>query len=341
MATTPLDPLAILDSLEIQNSSSITAGKTANKKYNNLLKYLNVTSYSQLQVFYRCPRKFQMAKERAAFHAASSDFDTVENVDFAFGHAVGAGIQNFMIHKDLNKALFNATLAWTIDFDGEIKKKKKSLTSAMIAVEKFVYGVVDGELGDWELLYLPNSKPAVETAVELDCGNGFKHYLHMDLALRNKYTKKIAVVDCKTTGLDGAEEAMYANSPQALSYAIPLEAALPEELVDYDVMYAVYSSSAREWSVLTFTKSVLDQAEYIKDLLLTQDQIKMYADLGFFPKRGDACFDYFRRCEFFGECNLTADQPLPTLEVDKSAETVDYSVSLDDVIATIKQRKRK
>lgn len=332
------DALSLLDSMSVQTSSSLaTYASTSNKAYDELVKHINVTSYSQLEEFYRCPRKFQKRKEQAAT-GGSRDFS---NIDFAFGHAVGAGVQNYLITEDINTALFNAVMAWNIDFFMEAPKKRKSLWNAMIAVEKFAFQARTDLLDEWELLYLPSGKPAIETSFSLHCGSGFKHYLHMDVALKNRRSKKIAVVDVKTTGFGEPEEALYANSSQALSYSICLEHALQTELASYEVFYLVYSSPERTWQLLPFAKSGLEQAEYIKDLLLTQNTIRTYNEMRFYPKRGQACYDFRRRCEYFGECNITADEPLPELDEDKEAEKVDYVVDLIAVIERLKQRKKE
>ncbi len=279
-----------------------------------------------------------MAKERAAFGVVSAGFDL--NVDFSFGHAVGSGIQNYLITGDLTKALFACVMAWTAGFHASILKKSKHITAAMIAVEKFAGTVMPSQLDDWELLILPGGKPAIEISFSFHCGNGFKHYGHMDIALRNKRTGKIMVVDCKTTGFAEAEESLYANSSQALSYAVMLEACLPQEILTYEVMYLVYSSTEREWTPLPFTKSVMDQAEFVKDLLMTHDTIKAYDDVRFYPKRGNACYEYFRRCEFYGECNLTSDERLPLLAEEDEAENPDYVVDLQSVINNLRNRRK-
>lgn len=329
---------AVMDLLEQESiqTSDLTHKATSGKDYKRLTRYANVTSFSQLEILDRCPRKFQKVKERAAFNQSYSE---VSNVDFAYGHAVGAGVQNFMIHKNLDKAWLNAMLAWSADWDASIPKKRKNLWSALIAVQKFAAVWAD-QLEDWELLILPSGKPAIEVAFSLHCGNGFKHYLHMDIAVRNKRTKRIAVWDCKTSGFSEAEESLYANSTQALSYSLTLQAALPdEELMDYDVYYLVYSTTSREWTLLPFTKSPLEAAEFVKDLVLTQENITTWQDLNFYPKRGIACYDFMRRCEFFGECNMTEGKPLPVLAAEDEAEEVDYIIHLDEVIASLKARR--
>jgi len=329
--------LSLLETETVQTSTSLTHGATSKKEYKALLKNSNVTSFSQLEVLRRCPRKFQKMKEQAAF--SQSYLEQTQNIDFAYGHAVGAGVQNFLITKSLDKAWLNAMLAWSAEWDATIPKSRKNLWGALLAVEKFVHVYAD-QLSEWELLILPNGKPAIEVSLSLHCGD-FKHYLHLDIAMRHAVTGKISIWDVKTSGFQDAEEALYANSDQALSYAIALEAALGTAVFEYEVYYLVYSSTQRTWTLLPFSKNALDSAEFVKDLVITQDLIRNYDEMRFFPKRGQACYDFFRRCQFYGECNITSDERLPTLAAEDEAEEVDYVVSLESVIDSLRAKREK
>lgn len=335
--TTLRDAWALLEATTVQTSknSPLTHGATSKKNYGRLLQYRNVTSYSQLEQFYRCPRKFQLQKERAAFNAG---YEQGMNVDFAFGHAVGSGIQHYLMTRNLPESWINAMLAWSADWESEIAKKRKNLWGALIAVEKFVHVWADS-LDEWELVIMPDGKPAVEVSISIHCGNGYKHYMHVDLVMRNRRTGKIAVWDAKTTGFNEPEEALYANSSQALGYAVALEYILGTEVFDYEVFYLVYSSTDREWTLLPFNKNFLESAEFVKDLVITQDMITNYDEMEFYPKRGASCYEFFRRCEFFGECNLTADERLPLLAEEDEAERADYVISLQSVIDTLKAKR--
>jgi len=335
--TTLRDAWALLEATTVQTSanSPLSHQATSKKNYGRLMRYRNVTSYSQLEVLHKCPRKFQLLKERAAFNPGATQG---QNIDFAFGHAVGAGIQHYLMTQNLAESFINAMLAWSADWEAEIAKKRKNLWGALIAVEKFVH-VWRDSLDEWELLVLPSGKPAIEVSISLHCNDSYKHYMHIDIVMRNKRTGKIAVWDAKTTGFDQPEESLYANSSQALGYAIGLQAALGHEVFDYEVYYLVYSSTDREWTLLPFSKQYLESAEFVKDLVVTQDMITNYDEMRFFPKRGAACYEFFRRCEFFGECNLTADERLPLLDEGAEAEPTDYVVSLESVIEDLKARR--
>jgi hypothetical protein len=235
----------------------------------------------------------------------------------------------------MQTALFNSFMAWNIQFDASIKKNKKSIWAAAIAVEKFL-PIINENLEEWELAIIDN-KPAVELSFSLDCGNGYKHYGHIDVILRNKVTGMVAVIELKTTGLKYAEEAVYANSSQALGYSVILDALFPG-LSSYEVFHFIWSSSDREWSAMPFTKTVAHKTEWIKDLLLDHAMLDKYEELRFYPKRGESCYNFFRRCEYFGSCNITPDTELPKLGVGTAAELVDFELNLEDIVKAQQQK---
>ena len=330
---------SLLDGLIVQTSSELSVySNTADKKYDRLLRCWNVTSYSQRQTLHTCARKYQLIMHEAADPTPS--LEQKVNLDFTFGHAVGAGVQSWLLTGDLEKATFNSLMAWRAPFDERLDKKRKSLWEAVLAVESFVQFWHDSGMGDeWELAYLPNGKPAIELAFSLHAPNGFKDYGHIDVVLRNKRTGRYAVLELKTTGA-GADEAQYANSDQATGYSLTLPSVWPG-VQEYTVYYCVYETTKSKWVVMPFDKTIRDRAEWVKSLLLDHSAVKTYEEIGFYPKRGESCFTFGRRCQFFGTCNLVPDDPLPKLEADQEAEPVDAVISLADVIAELKAEKER
>jgi hypothetical protein len=300
--------------------------ETSNKNYQKLQSYLNVTSYSMLDVLHQCPRKFQLIKARAAAGGAGAN-----NVDFAFGHAVGAGIQAWLSsNHDMDAAIFNAILAWRIPYEAEIPLKNKSIWNACLAVQKYAE-FWEENLSEWDIWILPNGKPAIELSIEVDFENGYKHYMHIDVILEHKLTKKLAVQENKTLGFKDVEEALYANSDQALSYAVLIDMLRLD--TNYQVLYTVYTCPTREWHLLPFTKSNSLKAEWLTDVRLDHATLSTYKQVNFYPKRGASCFAYMRRCEFFGSCNLTNNLAEPTiLGPEEHAERVDYSFKLSAIL---------
>jgi hypothetical protein len=155
--------------------------------------------------------------------------------------------------------------------------------------------------------------------------------MHVDVVLQNKYTGRLAVQENKTTGFKSIEEAIYANSSQGLSYAVLIDMLADD--TSYDVFYNVYSTTAREWTLLPFAKSTSLKAEWINDVKLDHAAAETYHQVQFYPKRGESCYAFQRRCEFFGMCNLTSDlAKMHVLAADASAEPVDYSFKISDII---------
>jgi len=315
-----------LSSMTLPDETQSNASKVADKEYALLQRLGNVTSYSMLESLHRCPRLFQLSKVKALLSPES-----LPNIDFVFGHAVGAGIATWVATKDMDEALLQAMLAWKAPFELALEKKKKSLWQACAAVQAFPE-FWNLQMEDWEIWTLPNGAPAVETSFEIDFENGFKHYGHIDLILRNRHSGKLGVGECKTHGFAAAEPAIYANSEQGVGYSVVID--MLAEQTDYEVFYMCYSSVGQEWELLPFAKSTSAKAEYLLSVQLDHAAITTYNEVGMFPKRGQGCYAVNRRCQFFGECSLTASLPkLPVLAADEHARAVDFSLRLSDIKA--------
>jgi hypothetical protein len=323
------NPLALLEKQEI----NLSFNDTVNKEYNKLQMWRNVTSYSILNELHSCPRKVQHIKSRAATGGGGSN-----NVDFAFGHSVGSGIQAWLIDRNMDSAILNGMLAWKLPFTASNPKTKKSIWEATLAVQKYAE-FHDEVLEEWEVFVLPNGKPAIELSISVDFENGYKHYIHIDVILRNRRTGQLAVQENKTTSFKAVDEALYANSNQALGYAAAVD--MLSEDTSFEVFYCVYSTTAREWQMMPFSKNTSLKAEWIADVRLDHSTLATYHHLNFYPKRGESCFSYNRRCEFFGTCNMTNSLVTPDSLTEGEAERVDYSFTVSQLIARQHERNTR
>ena len=305
--------------------SVVSFQDTAQKDYTKLQSFVNATSYSMLQTLHSCPRKFQLIKAAALRGEGGR-----QNVDFAYGHAVGSGIQAYMMTGSMEAALLNAFLAWRIPFGAAIEKKNKTIWDTWVAVESFA-SFAEVTLSDWEVFVTPAGKPAVELAIEIDFENGYKHYLHIDLILKHRLTGELAIFENKTHGFTEAEPAIYANSDQALGYSLVID--MFQHNTAYQVFYVCYSAPQRKWQLLPFTKSTSLKAEWLTTIQLDHAAIATYRQMHFYPKRGDSCYQFMRTCEFFGSCNavkhLQEEKVLPDA---MSAEEVDYRFRLSELL---------
>lgn len=324
----------ILDKLaQVQVVTPSTASKVADKQYHELQRWLNVTSHSMVEILHQCPRKFQLSKV-----ASVRGTEAPINLDFVFGHAVGAGIQAWLEYRGTDmaeeRALLNCCLAWKADFDARNDKKQKSLWEACQAVLSYMEWFEEHMEG-WSVWRLPDGRPAIELSFEIDFENGFYHYGHIDVILQNDHTGVLAVQENKTHGFRTVEPAIYANSDQAVGYGAILD--MLADVSSYDVYYNCYSSVGREWEVLPFRKLTSRKVEWIRSIQLDHASIETYEKLGFYPQRGSSCYSFMRRCQYFGECHMTST--LPELQRSQGgAEITDFKFTLSGLLA--KQRER-
>jgi hypothetical protein len=290
----------LLSILETEiGSSPASAALVVNKGgYRRIVSLRNVTTYSTQQHLHDCPRKFQLEKLDA-----DCNFEEEENtsVDFAFGHAVGAGVAVYDQTQDRDKTIFAALLAWNVDLFAERRKeegktdKKKSFPLviwALFGYETFFHEETD--LGEYEVVQ-------IEARIGIDFENGHYYTGHIDEVLKHKDSGQLKIKENKTTGLLTVDPAMYGNSDQALSYSLTVEAAGE---TDYSVMYTVYSCSAMQWLHFEFVKSTLNKANWLQDQIFIHSTLDMYSEFNLFPKRGSACLKFGYRCKYYESCDF-------------------------------------
>ena len=196
-------------------------------------------------------------------------------------------------------------LGWhTPSLFDEDEKLNKSLWTAILAIQRFAL-IRDAVLKDYELVY-HEGKPACELSFSILLPDGFRLRGFVDAVLRHRITGEILVLECKTTGSATVNPATYKNSAQAIGYSVVLDHLYPE-LSSYKVLYLVYTTKQGEYIPLPFTKTFLQRALWIRELLLDIETIKMYAEAEIFPMRGESCYSFFRECEYLQTCQLSTE----------------------------------
>jgi hypothetical protein len=246
--------------------------------------------------------------------AESQDHDGSQNVTFAFGHVVGDGIQQVMEGKTENEIYFKMFCDWHADLEDRNEKQNKSFYMAVAAIQRFISLRANGFLEDYELVYY-NGKPATELSFRITFPDGFTMRGSVDAVLRHKTTGKILVLECKTSSSNSINAATYKNSSQAIGYSVVLDVIFPE-LSSYDVLYLVYKTKDMSYEMLPFTKSYLQRALWIQELLLDIETIKLYESAGVYPMRGESCVRYMRECDYFNLCTLSTDRLTKPVEVE-------------------------
>lgn len=276
------------------------------RRYLQLMRGVNMYSHSTSEKFISCERKFKCTKLEQNNPVNIDFIPTLEgNIDFAFGRAVETGIQSSLLENTKEKVFFDMFMAWDIKLMQQHPRNyAKTFTDACIAIDQFQY--IRRELMQgWEIAMF-RGKPAVELSLLLDLENGYYYVGHADIILYHPILKKYRVLEIKTTGIKAIDEALYKNSGQAIGYSIFLDeiAKNAETTATFEVQYFVWPIHLGYWKPYEFTKSRSNRADWINTLLLDIQRIHTYRTVAFWPKRGSACFDYNRRCDFFDRCDL-------------------------------------
>ena len=259
-------------------------------------------SFSTLELLHSCERKFQLDKLLANERRETSEH-------LSFGQGFGAGIASYLIHKDPERALFDAWFAyWPI-----IETDKKNQARMVVALERAFFEL-DSLLQDFDLVFF-EGRPACELSFRLDIDPDYYFVGYIDAVLQHKYTKQYTVFEVKTTGLLLLDlTPLYKHSGQALGYSITLDRIVGQELSSYGVLYFVAQMGKEQSDIkihrLSFPKTLLDRLNWFIVLGLDVKHLKEMEQLQIYPRRGGSCLKYNKPCIQFGTCHLhSLDRP--------------------------------
>lgn len=290
---------------------------------------LRTISYSTLLTFHSCPRRFELSRLIPTVGNQERDEDADGHLDF--GTVVGNGLQEFLVSKDINRALFRMFLDWNDNLESERgMKSAKTFWDAIRAI-KAVVELTNGPLAQYEVAVF-NGKPAVELGFRIDFGDGFTYRGKLDALLIHKVTREFLPLECKTTGSRYLDEAMYMNSSQGIGYGVVIDRVAHEMEVEYnsyDVFYPVYMTFKAEWVPFKFHKTNTARALWLQSILFDINHIVQYAEANYFPMRGESCFHFGRQCRFFGTCNMSNNQLVGSNAPVKLDKRDDYSLEFD------------
>lgn len=295
-------------------------------------------SHSTLEILHRCERLYQLKRLlRNADPMAEADEGSEH---LFFGKAFGAGVQSYLLYQDPQRALYDAWLEYFPQIESD--KKNQPRLQALLA-KAFIQ--LDSLLMEYE----------VETSQDIERGflisiEGPYYYAgYIDAVLRNRFTGRYYVLECKSTGLMLENLApLYCNSGQALGYSIALDRIAGQPLDDFGVIYLVgqlmKSPVEDRIKILPFEKTYRDRLNWFLSLGLDTERLQRMAELNVYPQRGDSCLKFNKPCPEFGTCGLTTlDYPYVESEKEKlerEAKEAKLPVySLDELIAMHLNRK--
>lgn len=315
-------------------------------------------SYSRLGTLHDCNRKYEIENEigyRPHF----------KNMTFAYGHFVGAAIQEYIAYEDLNRAIWAGIIEFDLNdpfLEGTMseQKAKKNIWHAIDIVEKFAKEYktnpdIKKYLQDCEIAkfdYEGKEVPALELTFEIiipdeeDPDNPWVYEGHIDAVLYNPKKNEYIILELKTTGSTRIHRASYENSNQALGYSIVLDSIVKHKgaASSFSVLYLVAKTSKKEFEIFKFPKSVVKRSQWLNSLLIDIQYIEILRhakeEAGMhYPMNGSSCYNFFRPCNYFGTCELSNERFEEMLETEEEGtesyseqDPVMFSYNIEDII---------
>ena len=287
--------------------------------------------YSKITAIHSCPRK---AEINTYVYEENGGYKTL---DTSFGTAFGAGVAALLTsNNNIVQGYLAALVAWqeeVIPLYADAGRTKKSFGDCLYALEKYHKEFAPHILRDWEVLILPNGKPAVETFFVIDLPDGFHFGGHIDLVLKHRREKRISVRELKTQGT-ALHEAKYSKSYQALGYAVALAHCYPDYLVDK--CYEVYETSERNLVCFAVPQTRLDAVRWLIALLTDSRRVNDYINFGVFPQNGANCMQWNKICNRYYECSESNAEHPEWIPKPVDIEGIDLRFSFTDLAATLK-----
>ena len=281
-------------------------------------------SDSALKTLHVCERKFQLERilvgEKEKEHWPST----------VLGTAWGIGVADYFAYQNQDKALFALWLAYYPRLEDDVRTQE---VAANMLIASFP--IIDNILQDWEVVSFQGKK-ALELSFRLNLDSSYYFVGYVDLVLQNKWNKKIAVTDVKTTAMNLLDlSPMYMNSPQGIGYSIVLDQIVGESLSEYDVFYFVgqmnsknpYNPTIKHYQ---FSKTLQDRLNWFIALGMDVNHLEEMASLSIYPQRGSNCMQYNKACKHFGVCGLQTLDRIADVEEDKNE--YQFVFNLEDII---------
>lgn len=275
-------------------------------------------SYSSLNVFSTCARKFEFQK---LYPQRLRDRD-----QFAadVGKALHSAYQNYLIHGDMDQALW--VLLQTYPYESEFMQPRddRSLEAAVSTLEEMLDSV---SMLEWELMQIrrPSTQaeieagvtdgvivPAIEVPFEirfkgltLPDGRGIAFVGFMDAVMRNLSTGLVRTLDIKTHRrfLQDAT-AKYRFDTQQVPYGIVLEHIQGNPVDQFEVLYLDCFVDLAEPRVqlYNYLKDSVDVQEWLTNRVMQLQDIMRFAQMDYFPRTDGGCLQYNRPCYFLEAC---------------------------------------
>lgn len=264
-------------------------------------------SYSSMNVFDSCARKFEFQKFYQQPQVA------FENFAADVGTSIHKGYQNFLVHGDVDRALWEYLKSYPYASEFMQDKDDRSCEAGFATLEEMF---ASSDMAEWELATIrrPDGEevPAIEVPFELRFkglslpgGVGIAFTGFMDALMFNRMTGRYRTLDIKTHRRYMREAtAKYKFDSQQLPYGVIVEHLQGHAVEGFDVLYLDCFVDVVEPRVqlYSFEKSREDVHEWLTYKVLQFQQLQRYMELEFFPRVDSGCMAWNKPCFFLDVC---------------------------------------
>ncbi len=296
-------------------------------------------SYSSIELFNTCPRKFELYK----IHPMEFKRDT--SPALSLGSAVGVGYARYLEltaegKKSLSQIADDVLLETWRAYYPPLEDNLRSISKAHVIVDALMETpwAANGQDDpcDWELASF-NGKPAAELSFCIQLTPNIVYTGYLDGVMYSPSTGAYRPLELKTSSLTNNLEVNFKNSSQGLAYALIIDTLSGGKQQVFDVHYRVaqlhrtkqdaYRPSIHDFY---FHKTLMDRLEWLIGLQLEVERIGRYLEVSMFPKRGGSCLSWGRPCPFYGVCNITSGT---TDKMKEEIKDFQFYFKIDDLIA--------
>jgi hypothetical protein len=289
-------------------------------------------SSSSLDLFESCARKLEFRK----FYRHSQ---RERSISAEAGIALHNGFQKWLTTQNEEAAIVEFMLSYPVDLDDGSVKNDRPLEACYAMLMAMIKSV---KLGEYEIATIKCidgiERPAIEVPFEIEI-EGFvlnddggespvlvSYIGYIDAILYHRIKQIFGVFDIKTHR-DNSNDltAKFAFDDQPMPYGIVLDNMLGGQLDNFEVSYiSCYIDLLEpECRVYSFPKSKLDIEDWAKTFYHQLQQIKMFANMGWFPRRGSSCMNFRRPCQFFSICDSRRHETLQKMILGNQAPVTD------------------
>jgi len=289
-------------------------------------------SYSSLNLFSSCPRKFEFNK---LYPRRARDYDT-----FAadVGKCLHAGYQAYLMTRSEHDAFWAMAQVYPYEAEWNQDNDFRSFETATVVLEEMISSaqmieyrvaqikrpltpeelIANGKAiaAGQDFLYDPTGivVPAIEVPFELRLdgiilpdGRGVAVTGFVDAFLINVATERFRTMDIKTHRRYARDAtAKYKYDEQQVPYGIVLEHIQTKPVTEFEVLYLDCFVDLAEPRVelYTYDKTRESIQEWLVDTVLRVQNLQTFMEMDYFPRRGTNCMAWNKPCFFLDICAI-------------------------------------